>query len=145
MRRKKCFLIALSVIIILVVISATVGAIYLSEINRRSTLNSSHKDMFPLAVSESNITAVKVVTAFYDPEVNTYQIRIRCSNLALTELLKEHTPRLNAGGVIHETFGMIHSDGLWGKDLLLLFENTEFDENCLFLVGSHSCRLSPRS
>lgn len=145
MKRRKCFLITLSAIVALAVIAGAIGISYLSEINRPSTLNSSHKSMFPLAASESDITEVKIVSAFYDPEVSTYQIRIRYYDLSISDLLGKLTLCLTAGGVTHETFKLIHCEKLWRNDLILLFEDAEFDKNCQFFVGNHSCRLSPRS
>lgn len=108
--------------------------------------DSSYEQVIPLTWETGELTGREIISAFYDHETRTYEVRLRLTgrdgNVYWPFGAEEH-PILTVDDRQVEDYLTVPHTTIWGKDVYLLFSDVELAPEAVITVGEARCALRP--
>ncbi|MBT9683579.1 hypothetical protein [Pseudoflavonifractor sp. MCC625] len=108
--------------------------------------DSSYEQVIPLTWETGELTGREIISAFYDHETRTYEVRLRLpgrdGNVYWPFGAEEH-PILTVDDRQVEDYLTVPHTTIWGKDVYLLFSDVELAPEAVITVGEEQCTLCP--
>lgn len=108
--------------------------------------NSSYEQVVPLTWEPGELAGRELISAFYDHETRTYEVRVRLpgrdGNVQWPFGMEER-PVLTADDREIEDYLTVPHTTVWGRDVYLLFSNVELAPEAVITAGETQCTLRP--
>ena len=108
--------------------------------------NSSYEQVLPLTWEPGELAGRELISAFYDRETRTYEVRLRLPSRdgnVQWPFGVERRPVLTADSRQVEDYLTVPHTTVWGRDVYLLFSDVELAPETVIKVGEAQCTLRP--